>query len=404
MSSEDSSTVSTSSLLEDQQSFSDTSKGVNVNGNSVSTNKNERKALREQERLHRIQGRLTDMSLNDIAILRCGKYDFFVENTVVCIRGSHSQFNAGRGRTKGLMPPRTHDCCQTFSTVAAIILSSLGFAVTMQECNAMSTVNYLLYISAWLHQLSAPGWPQKKSRPTVGDLNTCLRLRDFFPSKINEGEFEVLFYNQQERAKDLVNQLCYFLKRSRDADGVRPVCGYVIASGDYTVSIFSLAHDVLNQPDARYTEAWTLYICDSHGTQPWSGGKACLTGVTLGVPKKGATGINGVLDKEEGLRYFAMILFALLEDHRQKSRTPQQVPYMTWSPIRRKRFTVNTAQELRKIIDDQWIPSLMKNHVIAGEAKKFGFSPLKCFMGCSSTSGTSSNLTNGARQSVVSRD
>ncbi|KAH9601559.1 hypothetical protein LSM04_003886 [Trypanosoma melophagium] len=401
MSSEDSSTVSTSSLLEAQNN-SDFSSVENANGNSVTTDKNQRKAIREQERLRRIEGKLTDISLKDIATRRYGKCDFFVENAVVCIRGSFSQFNAGRGK-KGPMPPRTHDCCQTFSTVAAIILSSLGFAVTMQECNTMSTVNYLLYISAWLHQLSAPDWPQKKSRPTVGDLNTCLRLREFFPSKINEGEFEVLFYNQEERAKELVNQMCS-LKHGRDADVGRPVCGYVIASGDYTVSIFSLVHDVRNQPDARYTEAWTLYICDSHGTQPWSGGKACLTGITLGVPKEGVAGIHGVLEKGEGLRYFTMILFALLEDHREKSRTPQQVPYMTWSPIRRKKYSGNTAQEMIAIIDGNWIPSLMKNHVIAREAKKFEFKPLKCFMGCPSTSATSSNQSNGARQPVVSQN
>ncbi|EKG03319.1 hypothetical protein TCSYLVIO_005640 [Trypanosoma cruzi] len=390
MSAEESSTVSTASLLADQRNMLEGSTSANaeviaeVENAKNDSNRMQRRALREQQRLHRIQGRLTDISLNDIATLRDGEYDFFIENTIVCIRGSCSQFDARDGRTK-LMPPLTHDCCQTFSTIAAVVLSSLGLAVTMQECSDVSTVNYLLYISAWLHQISAPVWPQRRARPTVGDLNAALRLREFFPSRVNEGEFEVLFYNQRDRAKELVDQLCSTSRGSRNADGSLSVCGYVIASGDYTVSIFSLAHDVKGRPNARYSEAWSLYICDSHGTQPWSGGKACLTGITVGVPKAGAEVSNGVVAKEEGLRYFAMILFALLEDHKRKTTSLQHVPYMTWSPIRRQRATLYTAEELKGIIDDSWIPSLMKNNVIAREAKKYSFAPLKCFLGLSAS-------------------
>ncbi|KEG14947.1 hypothetical protein DQ04_00251230 [Trypanosoma grayi] len=410
MSAEDSSTVSTSSLLEEQHISSDDGRSINgsentnVNRETTENDKAQRRLFREEQRLHRIKGRLTEVSLSDMCTLRCGRYEYFVENTIVCIRGSYSQFDAREGRTKSLMPPQTHDCCQTFSTVAAIILSSLGFAVTMQECSNMSTVNYFLYISAWLHQLSAPAWPQKKARPTIGDLNACLRLREFFPSQINEGEFEVLFYNQQERAKELIDHLCGPIKRGRDSDDVRPVCGYVIASGDYTVSIFSLAHDVRNQPSTRYREAWSLYICDSHGTQPWSDGKACLTGITLAVPRAGCRAGSGVVEKEEGLRYFTLILFALLEDHRKKSTSTKHIPYMTWSPIRRKRVTVNTAQEIKTIIDENWIPSLMKNEVIAREARRYKFTPMQCFMGVPAAKAETANTADAPRPAVVLRD
>ncbi|RNF00853.1 hypothetical protein TraAM80_07369 [Trypanosoma rangeli] len=397
MSAEEASTVSTTSLLAEQRTLLESSTSTNadvvahVQHTSNIVSRAKRRAWREQQRLHRIHGRLTDISLNDIAAVRGGKCDFFIENTIACIRGSCSQFDARGGRTKKLMPPQTHDCCQTFSTIAAVILSSLGLAVTMQECSGVSTVNYLLYISAWLHQLSAPLWPQRRARPTVGDLNTALRLHEFFPSRVNEGEFEVLFYNQRDRAKELVDQLCRTVRRNRDADSSLPVCGYIIASGDYTVSIFSLAHDVKGRPHARYSEAWSLYICDSHGTQPWSCGKACLTGITVGVLKAGVEVSNGVVAKEEGLRYFAMILFALLEDHRIKTTSSQQVPYMTWSPIRRPRAILCTAQELVRVIDDGWIPFLMKNPVIAREAKKYGFAPLKCFMGLSASKPVAAN-------------
>ncbi|KAG8346913.1 hypothetical protein TRVL_02270 [Trypanosoma vivax] len=346
-----------------------------------------RKAYREEQRRLRRTGRLTDITLEEISVQRKGKYEFYLPNTIVCARGSFSQFNAREGRRGSLMPPRTHDCCQTFSTLAAILLSSLGFAVTMQECFDTSTVNYLLYISAWLHQISSPTWPQRKLRPTIGDLNSCLRLREFFPSTIDESEFEVLFYNQNDRAETLVRQLCTSLvKRARSEDVANPICGYVIASGDYTVSIFSLNHDILRQTNERYSDVWSLFLCDSHGTQPWSENKACITGITIAVPRQGASLDKGVVEKEEGLRHFAMILFALLEDHRNSVRSPKRTPYMTWSPVRRERLTVVTAEELKKSIDNDWVPAIMQNPVISQQAEKYRFRPLKCFIGCSAIS------------------
>ncbi|KAK7198403.1 hypothetical protein NESM_000800000 [Novymonas esmeraldas] len=299
---------------------------------------------------------------------------------------------------KGILPPLTCDCCQTFSTLSAVLLSSLGFAAMLGECCSLSTVNYLLYISAWMHQLTLPCWPQKRVRPTIGDLNTSLHLRDYFPSKANADEFEVVFYNQASRAVELLHTMCTPRKRARSADGVYPVYGYVIVSGDYTVSIFAVEHDIAKGSRSRYREAWSLYICDSHGTQPWSDDKASISGLTFGHRSQsvddaeeeegsgsgsgsGSGGAAATVSVEDGIHYFSTILFTLLEEHRKGAQRTNQTPYMTWTPLRRRRALAYTAQELKKIIDGHWIPKVLSNPTVQAEARKFGFKPLECFWG-----------------------
>ncbi|CAJ1012459.1 hypothetical protein Q4I28_007772 [Leishmania naiffi] len=297
---------------------------------------------------------------------------------------------------KNILPPLTCDCCQTFSTLSAVLLSSLGFAAMLSECFSLSTVNYLLYISAWMHQLTLPCWPQKHVRPTIADLNACLYLQEFFPSKVNADEFEVIFYNQAHKAVDLLHAMCASRKRARTSDGAHPVYGYVIVSGDYTVSIFSVEHDIERGSHSHYREAWSFYINDSHGTQPWSENKASVSGVTFGhhshdvddtkvagevSNRSGATTSATGLSVEDGIHYFSTILFTLLEEHRKGAQLTSQVPYMTWTPLRRRRSLAYTAQELKKIIDNHWIPKVLSNPTVQTEAKKFSFKPLECFWG-----------------------
>lgn len=345
--------------------------------------KETKKQARERERLARVLGKLTDLSFRDITCLRNGNPDFIKEGVLLCVRGSKSQFDARTGRMKSLMPPLTCDCCQTFSTLSAVFLSSLGFAVMLGECLTTSTVNYLLYISAWMHQLSVPRWTQGRSRPTVGDLNTCLHLRDFFPSKVAQEEFEIVFYNQGDKAQQLLRQLCTSsTKRGRGTDGKLPVCGFVIVSGDYTISVFAVDHDIRETQRSRYSQAWSFYICDSHGTQPWSQGKACLSGLTFGTPAPETSDDHqSVLTVEDGVHYFSTILFTLLEEHRKGVVRSTQIPYMTWTPLRRRRSLAYTAQELKTIIDTHWIPKVLSDRAIQLEAEKYSFKPLECFWG-----------------------
>ncbi|GET93052.1 hypothetical protein, conserved [Leishmania tarentolae] len=358
-----------------------------------------RRLFRERERQERLSGRLTDLTFADISCTRNGKLDFVKQNVVVCIKGSKSQFNARIGRMKNILPPLTCDCCQTFSTLSAVLLSSLGFAAMLSECCSLSTVNYLLYISAWMHQLTLPCWPQKRVRPTIGDLNACLYLREFFPSKANADEFEVVFYNQAHKAVDLLHAMCTPRKRARSSDGAHPVYGYVIVSGDYTVSVFSVEHDIAKGSSSRYRKAWSFYICDSHGTQPWSEEKASVCGLTFGhrshdvddakveqEPSNGSSAGSTTVDLsvEDGIHYFSTILFTLLEEHRRGVQRTSQVPYMTWTPLRRRRSLAYTAHELKRIIDNHWIPKVMSNSLVQAEAKKFSFKPLECFWGIGS--------------------
>lgn len=361
--------------------------------------KEAKRLVREREREERVHGRLTELSFADVMCVRNGKPDFLRANVLACVRGSRSQFDPRLGRTKSLLPPLTGDCCQTFSTLSAVLLSSLGFAVMLSECCTPSTVNYLLYISAWMHQLTATSWPSHGSRPTIRDLNASLNLHEFFPAKVCDEEFDVVFYNQAAKATDLLRQMCApAAKRERGADAaLAPVCGYVIVSGDYTVSIFSVDHDIpKSRPTggaSRYAQAWSFYICDSHATQPWSLGKASVTGLTFGVPSgrdgmasrtRGARASLPVTPVDDGLHCFSTILFTLLEEHRRGASTsPTQVPYMTWTPIRRKRSLAFVAQELKEVLDRCWLPKVLQKPAVNAEAMKFGFHPLECFMGVS---------------------
>lgn len=351
----------------------------NTNGDGES-----RRLARQRERQERMLAKLTDLTFSDISCARAdGTLDFVKQNLLVCIRGSKSQFDARIGRMKSILPPLTGDCCQTFSTLAAVLLSSLGFAAMLIECCTVSTVNYLLYISAWMHQLTLPCWPQKRIRPTIDDLNTCLHLRDFFPSKVNAGEFEVVFYNQTAKAIELLHAMCATRKRQRSSDAHHPVYGYVIVSGDYTVSIFSVDHDITPASSSRYLEAWSLYICDSHGTQPWSEGKASVSGITFGRPSPQQKGVASpeIVSVDDGIHYFSTILFTLLEEHRKSAVRSHQIPYMTWTPLRRRRSLAYTAQELKSIIDHHWVPRVLSNKRVQAEALKFNFTPLECFWG-----------------------
>lgn len=363
-----------------------------------------------------MRGKLTDLTFADISCLRNGRCDFIKQNVLVCIQGSKSQFDARMGRMKDILPPLTCDCCQTFATLSAILLSSLGFAAMLAECCTRSTVNYLLYLSAWMHQLTVPCWPQRRERPTIGDLNACLHLYDFFPSKMKADEFEVVFYNQGMKAIQLLHAMCATRKRSRASDGVYPVYGYVIVSGDYTVSIFAVEHDIARNAKSRYKEAWTFYICDSHGTQPWSEGKASVSGLTFGHPSTNVDGdradgedstsnhsgssvsANAVVTVEDGIHYFSTILFTLLEEHRKGAQRTSQVPYMTWTPLRRQRPLAFTAQEMKNIIDTHWIPKVLANPTVKAEARKFSFVPLPCFWGINAADSTAATPSSSPPQ------
>lgn len=340
-----------------------------------------RRRDRELERQKRIEGKLTDLTFTDICCTRDGRQDFIKQRVLMCVCGSKSQFDARAGRMKKVLPPLTGDCCQTFATLAAVLLASLGFAVMMQECCSPSSVNYILYISAWMHQLSASSWPQKGVRPTIRDLNVCLRLQEYFPAKVRDDEFEVVFYNQAARAQDLVRKMCSSSKRVRNADSKLPICGYVIVSGDYTVSIISVNHDIKGVDTSRYSHAWSFYICDSHGTQPWSQGKASISGITFGTPRDVSTACDDIVTTEDGIHYFSTILFTLLEAHRHTGPRISTVPYMTWTPVRRRRCLAYTARELKEIIDKHWIPKVLCSETIHKESVKYGFHPIPCFWG-----------------------
>ncbi|CCW69005.1 unnamed protein product [Phytomonas sp. Hart1] len=353
--------------------------------------------LRAQERLGRVQGRLTDLTYADLTRTRGGAVDFIRPNTLKSICGSISQFDGRAGPMRALLPPLTSDCCQTFSTLSAVLLSSLGTGVMLTECCTTSTVNYLLYISAWMHQLTSTSWPQKGLRPTLGDLNTSLYLRNFFPATICDGAFEVVFYNQPHKAMTLLRQMCTVgtdRKRQLGENRATAVSGYVIVSGDYTISIFSILHDGSSSLKSRYAKAWSFYICDSHGTQPWSLQKASICGLTFGIPSaEASTSVSSSsgsvpedsISMEDGLHYFSTMLFVLLEQHRQQGVLSQaQVPYMTWTPIRRRRLLAYTADEIKAIIDNLWIPKVISAEAVKREARRYSFNPLECFWEISS--------------------
>jgi hypothetical protein len=162
-----------------------------------------------------------------------------------------------------------------------------------------------------------------------------------------------------------------------DGASSESLCGYVIVSGEYTVSVFSLLHD------STKVRCWNLYIADSHGTFPWSQGKASVTCLTLGSLETTSRTPQRVFSVEEGLGHYCKVLFALLEEHRALSATPQGqgvVPYMTWTPIYRS-GGFKTCEELTQRIDKEWIPLVVSHPRVAEEAKKFGRHPLRCFWG-----------------------
>eukprot|EP00796_Vickermania_ingenoplastis_P005475 gene5475-3949_t len=339
-----------------------------------------RKAARDKEREERLHGKLTDLTFDTISCSRDGHPDFVVPGVLHNILGSKSQFDARTGRMKDILPALTIDCCQTFATLSAVLLSSLGRAEVLLGCCNTSTVNYLLYISAWLHQLTKTSWPKRGTRPSVSDLNACLQLNNFFPSKVEAEKFHIIFYNQSEKVVELLRQICMPpQKRQRDspssAQPGNPVCGYVVVSGDYTVSIFGVTHQILEEKKAGYSKAWNLYICDSHGTQPWSRGKASISGISFGIPcEEGGLPAESVLNVEDGLHYFSTILFTLLEEHRTAVPRPDYVPYMTWTPLTRRRSLFYSGEDLKKIIQEHWLPKTLSQPAVAKQVTQ-----TKCF-------------------------
>jgi hypothetical protein len=361
-----SSSVSTSSLMSDCEY-------VDTNDPTAALSPAHQKQHQKSERRN---GCLTELTLEDMCIYTTidNPPVYRVPNVIHSIRGSFSQFMAV-GQPNQLLPPLTNDCCQTFSALAAILFSSFGLVVMAEECWNTCTVNYLVYLAAWLHQLTAP--LRARSRPTVGDLNRCLLLQQNFSSKLQEDGFMAVLY-ERGRVEALVRAMC----QAQDGSST---CGYLIVSGQYTVSIFALAHNVRRGD----SPAWNLYIADSHGSLPWAMGKASISSLSLRqqnvVDVDAPDGIGAPLLFDEGVRHFCDILCALLEDNRRLQRTdmPQQsTPYMTWTPIQRPPGTCATATELAKHIDLVWVPQILETPRVADEHAAFGKRhPMKCFWG-----------------------
>lgn len=349
-----------------------------------------RKKEREKERQNRLRGKLTSLRFENIVTMRSGVPDFIIPGVLHSVLGSKSQFDARTGRLKNIMPELTVDCCQTFATLSAVLLSSLGRAeMFCNSCNT-STINYLLYISAWLHQLTRTSWPKRGDRPSVSDLNTCLLLHQYFPSKLQADKFLIFFYNQGEQVIELLHEICSSRKRPRETDGRpscssvtpadNPVCGYIVVSGDYTVSIFSVEHQHLDPKKDCYSKAWSFYICDSHGTQPWSQDKASVCGVTFGIPS-GVLHADDIIPVEKGIEYFANMLFTLLEEHRTVVPRGDSIPYMTWTPITRRRSQFFSGDDLKHVIENHWLPKTLAQPAVAHQAKIHKFNLLPCFWG-----------------------
>lgn len=348
---------------------------------SSSQSQSEKQIARQKEREERITGKLTHLRFDAISCIRDGHPDFLIEGVIHCILGSRSQFDARRGKMKNLMPPLTVDCCQTFSTLSAVLLSSLGRTEMLWSCCNISTVNYLLYLSAWLHQLTRTSWPKRGYRPSVSDLKVCLFLNEYFPTKVEAEKFRVIFYNQSSVVTELLYQICMSsTKRVRDSDLLNPVCGYVVVSGDYTVSIFCTDHQHM-EPDSGYSKAWSLFICDSHGTQPWSRSKASICGVTFGVLSGVVRAEKTLLTVEDGIKYFSTILFTLLETHRAAVPRPDNMPYMTWTPLTRRRSQFYTGDDIKKVMVDHWLPKVLGQEEVARQIEKNKFDLLPCFWG-----------------------
>lgn len=387
-----SSSVSTSSLLSEGDSLTQASVELASPPAGETTQlKDSRRKIRE-ERRHAV---LTDVTLEDLCVFESLNFPpkYRVPNAFHCVRGSFSQFlQAAPQQQRQLLPPLTHDCCQTFSTLAAVLFSSFGRVVMFQECWNVTSINYVVYVAAWLHQLTLP-LRNQRSRPTIRELNECLALPLYFPAQIDPAAFIVLFYNQGAEAQRLIRQLC----TPQCSAGASEVCGYVIVSGEYTVSVFCLQHDVAAENPRRFSAAWNLYIADSHGTLPWAQGRASVSSLCLGVPLKGPSIVSvddgpvksttgHVFDMDDGIHHFSCVLFSLLEDHRKlkKDVPTTSVPYMTWTPIRRPQNCVHTCKELTNIINLHWIPHVFSNDVVRSSRDAFGGEhPRACFWGLS---------------------
>ena len=328
-----------------------------------------------------------------------GKTDFRVPNAVVVLRGALSQFDGASHGSAQLLPSIANDCCQTFSAVCAALLCSCGCVKNLTDMWVPSTVNYILYVSAWLHQLTSPVWRESgKVRPNVRDLNKLLKLKTTFPAAPDD-DFEILFYNEAEKIVNKIESLCTSRskrKRERMSDASTPAtCGFLIVSGDYTISVLCVPHDttIENNP------AYALILCDSHGTTPWSRNKASLLLLTIidNLPDgESADMPNGskAYNISTGSKYFCEILFAILEDNRKEawkslqadlkrgSGTPS-VPYMTWTPVKRWAETPLSIVDLKNIVDTQWLPSCMEHPLVLREKEAhFPNSSLRpCFMG-----------------------
>lgn len=398
-----SSSVSTSSLMDREESVEDVScldaeplpsASPAVQSAEAPSSSSLRKRQRDEVREKRRVAVLTHLSLDELCVFSSSTknvVDYRVPNTFHCVRGSISQFS---NVDKSILPPLTNDCCQTFSALTAILYASFGYVAMAEECWNPSSVNYLVYLAAWLHQLTFPLRPER-SRPRIDDLNECLALPMTFPATMRGSDFIVLFYDQQDQIRALLRDLCT-LPQNASSD---VVCGYVVVSGEYTVSLFSLRHklstDGTKAQNAKEcpSAAWNLYIADSHGTLPWAHGKASLTTITLGTdgrdgPDPKPSGLHGAnraeyYDVETGLGHFAQVLFSLLEDHRKLCHTASAaVPYMTWTPIRRHRECVASCSELIDIIDNLWLPTILSNEVVQREFSRFGRRhPMRCFWG-----------------------
>lgn len=359
---------------------SSTSSAVEITLTTISPSS--KKLARQKEREERINGKLTDLRFDSISCMRGGRPDFIIRDVLRCVLGSRSQFDARLGRMKNIMPPLTIDCCQTFATLSAVLLSSLGRAeMFWANCN-VSTVNYLLYLSAWLHQLTRTSWPKCGLRPSVSDLKSCLFLNNYFPTKVEADKFLVVFYNQSEKILELLRQICTsHAKRPREEgeSSLQSVCGYVVVSGDYTVSIFSMDYHFMDK-SSGYSKAWSLFICDSHGTQPWSRGKASICGVTFGQPAT-ANKEELVLSVDDGIRYFSTILFTLLEEHRTAVPRSDAIPYMTWTPLSRRRSQFYSSDDLKRVMVEHWLPKVLAQTEVSRQIKINNFKLLPCFWG-----------------------
>lgn len=298
----------------------------------------ERRERKAQERMDRLQARLTTKSVRDL-VTRCDKvtitescFDYTALNCFVrAISGNFSQFNVHSiprsEKAASMFPPSssTQDCCQTFSTLAAVILGSMEFACHLRSAWTVSTAHYLLMLAAWLHHLSKNIWPSNGVRPTASDLKACLRLADFFPVHPT-GEFMTFFYNQGNEMRLQIKSLITSPKRAKQPHP----CGFTIVSGDFTIAVFALREGTLEKEEKGDT--YTIVLADSHGTLPWSRDRVSLSSVVVsnceppdpaigpdGKPNCVGTLPNGqaVYDLNTGIDHFCSILFALLEEHRE---------------------------------------------------------------------------------------